>query len=206
VDKIRILYFLEDRAQEGFIKALVERIAEEESIPAESLIADIRSARGGYRIIKEFKKFLKDTIKIEPSEIDFLVIAVDGNCKGYRDRVKELEKSIRPNHPFKDRVVYAVPDPHIERWYIMDQRAFKEGVGLNRAPDMPQYKCKKAYYKQILNQALKESNVNSLLTGAEYAERIVENIQDLESFSRQNSGCQTFIEDLKRIFKSKMRR
>jgi hypothetical protein len=27
VDKKRILYFLEDRAQEGFVKALVERIA-----------------------------------------------------------------------------------------------------------------------------------------------------------------------------------
>jgi hypothetical protein len=98
---MRILYFLEDRAQEGFVKALVERIAKEESIPAEGLAADIRSARGGYRIIKEFKKFLKDTIKTEPSEIDFLVIAIDGNCKGYRERVKELEKSIRPNHPYQ---------------------------------------------------------------------------------------------------------
>jgi hypothetical protein len=87
----------------------------------------------------------------------------------------------------------------------MDQAALKEGVGLSRAPDMPHYKCKKAYYKQILNQALKESNVNSLLTGAEYAERIVENIQDLESFSRQNSGCQTFIEDLRNMFRVRMR-
>jgi len=58
VDKIRIQYFLEDRAQEGFIKSLVERIVEEESIPTGNLIHGIRSAHGGLMITNEFKKFL----------------------------------------------------------------------------------------------------------------------------------------------------
>jgi hypothetical protein len=203
---MRILYFLEDRAQEGFVKALVERIAKDESIPAESLIPDIRSARGGYRIIKEFRNFMKDTIETEPSEVDLLIVAIDGNCKGRAERVRELGKCIKPTHPLRDKIVYAVPDPHIERWYIMDQRAFKDGVGLERVPDMPQYKCKKDYYKQILNQTLRESNINSLLTGAEYGEKIVENIEDLESFCRLNSGCQTFMEDLRNIFRQRVRR
>ncbi len=92
---MHVLYFLEDRAQEGFIKALVERIAREESITAGSLIHDIRSASGGYRVIQAFKNFLKDTNKKMPFDIDFLVVAVDGNCKGYKDRIKELEKYIK---------------------------------------------------------------------------------------------------------------
>jgi len=203
---MRILYFLEDSAQEGFIKALVERIAREESIPVNSLIHDIRSARGSSRIIVEFKNFLRDTVRTEPpEEVDLLVVAIDGNCKGYRDRVKELERCIKPNHPFKNKVVYAVPDPHIERWYIMDQRAFRDGVGLDRVPDMPSYKCKRDHYKQLLNKSLKESNVLSLLGGAEYAERIVDNIANLESLGNQNAGFQTFVEDLTRIFRGRIR-
>ena len=89
VDKIRILYFLEDRAQEGFIKALVNRVASEESIATDSLIHDVRSARGGSRIVTEFNKFIRDTSEVETTDIDFLVVAIDGNCKGHRERVEQ---------------------------------------------------------------------------------------------------------------------
>ncbi len=200
---MHVLYFLEDRAQEGFIKALVERIAREESITAGSLIHDIRSASGGYRVIQAFKNFLKDTNKKMPFDIDFLVVAVDGNCKGYKDRIKELEKYIKPNHPLQNRIIYAIPDPHIERWYIIDQRAIKEGVGLNKGPDLPAYKCRKNYYKQILRQALRGSNISSLLGGVEYAEKIVESIKDLDALGKENSGFQTFVQGLRRVFKEK---
>ncbi|MFQ6033195.1 MAG: DUF4276 family protein [Candidatus Zixiibacteriota bacterium] len=202
MDKIRIIYFLEDRAHEGFIKALVERIAKEESIDEHSLIHDIRAARGGSRIINQFKNFIRDTSDVGAIDIDFLVVARDGNCRGNRERVKELERCIRENHPLKERVIYAIPDPHIERWYLIDQRALKEGVGLDKAPDLPPYKCKKDHYKQVLKKALKESNVNSLLGGPEYAERIVDNIDNLESLSQQNAGFQAFVENLRSRFRS----
>jgi len=130
VDRMRILYFLEDRAQEGLIKALVERAAREESIAIDSLFHDVRSARGGSRFINELKKFLEYSEMTGIGDVSFLIVARDGNCKGYNRRVRELERYIGPNHPFKSKVVYAIPDPHIERWYIMDQRAFKDGVGL----------------------------------------------------------------------------
>lgn len=203
-DKILILFFLEDRAQEDFIKSLVERIAEEESIPNSNLVADIRSARKGSKVINEFKKFLKDSKKMGTEDIDFLVVAIDGNCKGYMDRVRELEKYIKPGHPFKNRVIYAVPDPHIERWYIIDQRALRDGVGLDKAPDLPPRKCKKDYYKNVLNQALRDSGVDSLFSGTEFAERIVEKI-DLDLLGMQNAGFQAFIENLRKAFRQ-MRR
>ncbi len=206
MDKVRILYFLEDLAQEGFITALLKKVAHEESIATDTLVHDIRSARGGSRIINEFRNFIKDTSKVGATEIDFLVVAIDGNCKGYNERVKELDKYIKSNHPFNGRVVYAVPDPHIERWYLMDQRAFRSGIGLDRAPSLPPYKCKRDYYKQVINQALKESNVNSLLGGAEYAERIVDSIENLESLGRQNAGFQSFLENLRRMFRSQIKR
>lgn len=204
VVRMRILYFLEDRAQEGFIKALVERIAREESIATDTLFHDIRSGRGGSTIINEFRNFLRDSAMTGATDIDFLIVAIDGNCKRPSRRVRQLEKLIRPDHPFKSRVVYAVPDPHIERWYIMDQRAFKEGVGLDKAPDLPSYKCRKDYYKRLVIQALKESDVSSLVGGAEYAERIVDKIVDLESLGTLDAGFQTFVEDLRGTFRSIM--
>jgi hypothetical protein len=200
-DRIRITYFLEDRAQEGFIKALVSRIASEESISANDLTHDIRSARHGSRVIVEFRKFLKDTKGASPSDADLLIVAIDGNCKGYSERVKELERYIKDTHPFKNRVVYAVPDPYIERWYIMDPRAFKDGVGLSRGvANPPSRKCEKGYYKQLINQALRRSNVSSLLGGAEYAERIVASIRRLDSLSTQNAGFQKLVEHLRKFF------
>jgi len=203
VGNMVILYFLEDRAQEGFIKALVERVAKEEANDLGTLIHQIRSARGGYRVIAAFREFIRDTIKRQPPEADFLIVAIDGNCKGHDERVRELEKFVKPTHPFKDKIIYAVPDPHIERWYIMDQRAFKEGVGLDRGPDLPSYKCKKEHYKQVLNRSLRESNVSSLLGGVEYAEKIVDNIENLELLAKQNAGFQNFVEALRRVFREK---
>jgi hypothetical protein len=86
----------------------------------------------------------------------------------------------------------------------MDQKALKEGAGLERAPSLPAYKCERAHYKQVLNQALRESNVSSLLSGAEYAERIVNKIIDMESLYGQNAGFQVFVEDLRRMLRSKL--
>ncbi len=206
VDKIQILYFLEDRMQEGFIKALVHRIALEESIAPSNLIDDVRSAtRGGSRIINDFKDFLRYSLRGITGDVTFLVVSIDGNCKGHHDRVKQLEKYIKPNHPFIGRIVYAVPDPHIERWYIMDQHAFKNGIELNSAPDMPAYKCKKDYYKLSKNQALRTAGIHSLTNGAEYAEKIVENISDLYSLGRYNNDFQFFIENLRIKFRETLR-
>lgn len=199
----RILYFLEDRLQEGFIKALVNRIAQDMSVPVGSLIHDVRSARGGSTVIPEFKRFMKDTAQTNPDEADLLVIAIDGNCRGRTARIRQLEKYISRNHPLRGKVVYAVPNPHIERWYMMDQRAFKNGVGIDKAPAMPAYKCRKDYYKSLLHQALAEANVGSMLGGVEYADNIVNNITSLDSLGSQNAGFKTFIDDLRAFFRAR---
>lgn len=74
----------------------------------------------------------------------------------------------------------------------------------DRAPSMPPYKCERAYYKRVLNQALKESGVNSLLSAAEYAERIINKITDVESLYGQNAGFQVFVEDLRCMLRNKL--
>jgi len=200
-DKINITYFLEDRAQEGFIKALVERVAREELIPTGTLQHNVRSARRGSRVIFEYRNFLKDARRLESPREDLIVVSLDGNCKGYNERVKQLSRYLRPADWFQNRVVYAIPDPHIERWYLLDQKAIKDAIGLNKPPEMPPYKCKKAYYKQVLNQALREAGIPSLLGGPEYAEKIIGNISDLRLFAEKNTGLEKFLQDLRIAFR-----
>lgn len=187
--------------QEGFIKALVNRIAQDLSIPADSLTHDVRSARGGSTVILEFKRFMRDTAQNGWTEADLLIVAIDGNCKGHSTRIRQLQKYVSQNHPLSNKVIYAVPDPHIERWYMMDQRAFKNGVGVDRAPATPSYKCKRAYYKHLLRCALAEASVGSLLGGAEYATDIVANMTSLDWLATQNAGFQTFLDGVRAFFR-----
>ena len=205
MDKIRVVYFLEDRAQEGFLRALVERVAREEGISLDSLIHDVRSARHGSKVIGEFRRFLADLRRAEAFVPDLLVVAVDGNCKGYSERLTQLRKMLKPTDPFRDQIVFAIPDPHIERWYLMDQRALKEATGLERAPEMPPYKCKKSSYKQVLRDALSRPPVRSLLGGVEFAERIVEHMRDLRSLGAANAGFERLIADLRAAFRRQRR-
>ena len=202
VAKINVLYFLEDRAQEGFVKALVARVAGEVNIPGEELAHDVRSARHGSKVVKEFRQFLKYAPGMLFQGPILLVVAIDGNCSGYGEKVRQLENYVRPNHPFKGKVAYAIPDPHIERWYMMDQAAFKEGISLDKAPDMPPYKCHKNYYKLLLNATLKEGGINSVLGGAEYAERIVSRMRRLDALSQHDPGFGHFVADLRGKFRT----
>jgi hypothetical protein len=202
VDKIRVLYYLEDLAQEGFIKSLVKKIASEENISENNLIHNIRSARGGSKSAKAFIEDLKNLIDVtDPTETDLIIVSKDGNCEGHSKRKKDLDDKIEDDNPFKKKIVYAIPDPHIERWYIMDQKAFKSGVGIDKAPDLPPYKCDKNYYLDKLHQVIKRAGISSLLGGAEYAERIVENMEDLYTLGKQDSGFGAFVDDLKKTFR-----
>ncbi len=197
-DNIDIIYFLEDRAQEGFIRALVEKVAKENGIPTDRLKHRIQSVRRGSRAVGEFRNFLKDARRLDRIGADLIVVSIDGNCKGYNEKVKQLSRYLRPTDWFQGRILYAVPDPHIERWYLMDQKALKEGIGIDSPPEMPPYKCKKGHYKQILNKALRDAGIQSLLGGPEYAEKIVGNISDLRLFAEMNTGVEKFIQELQR--------
>lgn len=205
-DKHLIIYFIEDVGQKEFIQALVERIAREEAIPANFLDHKFHYAtkgRGYHRRNSwgSFRNFIADTKNIGQSDFSLLVVAFDGNCKGHNERKTQLERIIRQNHPFKGRTVYAVPDPHIERWYIMDQRAFRDATGIGKAPQLPGYKCKKNYYKRIVHEALRTGGINSLLGGAEYAEKIVFNMSDLYALGTSEPAFADFIAEVRRMLR-----
>lgn len=200
MDRINILYFLEDLAQEQFIVALVERIASDLSVPARALSHHVRSARGGsLRVIGEFGEFVRDRRKAGIAGAEMIVVAVDGDCKGSLEMAKQLMKKVKDTDPFRDTLAFAIPDPHVERWYLLDQEALKKGSGLQRGIEPPPYKSKKDYYKTILRNALDGQGILSSLGGSEFGVEIAHNISHLYELGKQDPSFAKFVEDVKRI-------
>ncbi len=59
--------------------------------------------------------------------------------------------------------IYAIPDPHLERWLLLDSAAFKHVLG--RGCSAPDQKCEKERYKQLLIQAILEAGLKTSREG-----------------------------------------
>ena len=201
MDSLNVLYFVEDRAQEQFLTALVERIALDLSIPRQSFAHDVRSARRGSGVVTEFRDFARHLRKMGNLEADMIVVAVDANCRGYAKKEKELAGCLQRSDLFRDSLVFAIPDPHIERWYVLDQGALIAAVGLARGIAPPPYKCKRDYYKSILRDALWQQGVNSLLGGSEFGADIAHNMSDLYTAGTRDQSFARFVDDVKKVLR-----
>ena len=78
-----------------------------------------------------------------------IIVATDGNCKGFLERKRQIEEVVKS---FSGLVICAIPDPHIERWLLLDSAAFKKVLGKGCAA--PTYKCQRDLYKQLLGDAI----------------------------------------------------
>lgn len=196
--KIRIGYFLEDRGHEVFLKAIVKRIAMEKGFIPGEWIDDVRSASGG-KSIQGYKTFLKDLSKLKGHfPFNVLIVASDGNCQGYIQKRNQLigyaEKS-KIDHLDFNRFIFAIPDPHIEKWYMNDPKGFNAAIGSGVLPVLPPYKCEKGLYKKIMKDTIASSCVTPQFGGYEYGERIVEEMDFYEA-GKADSSLKHFINDL----------
>jgi len=93
-------------------------------------------------------------------------------------------------------MIFAVPDPHVERWLLLDGAAFKTvfGKGCN-APDL---KCDRDRYKERLMKAIHDTGVTPSLGGIEFAENIVREM-DIQRASRDPS-FKDFVDELRSRF------
>ena len=132
--KYTIAYFLEDVGQEAIIPPLVKRLIREANKPEENFEHRTLSARGGGSI-SAYKRFLVDARRRMHLPADLLVVGSDGNCQGFAKRRDEIKaEAADPPYP---NVITAVPDPHVERWYLLDIPAFSEATGLAKIPALP---------------------------------------------------------------------
>jgi hypothetical protein len=193
-----ICYFLEDIAHERFLKTLVARLAEEQGISPDRIIHDVRNASGGRgKVLEEFRQFLDDLSR-QSWTPDVLVVAVDGDCVGYRQRREEIRR-LADQKGYRGFIACAVPNPHIERWYLADPEPLQRIAGVQ--PVCPRYKCQRDFYKQALRDVFRQAGFQPLLGGAEYGEDIARGI-DIYKVGRIDTGFKHFVEDLRTTFSS----
>ena len=185
-----IALFVEDDAHQQVIGGLVRRIAAQCDV---SVRLDWRSAVGGYgRVIAELGEYLRDLRRQGSPWPDLIIVATDANCKGLNERAREIGYPDTPTP-----MVLAIPDPHIERWLLLDGAAFKTVFGTGC--DAPDQKCDRARYKQRLIEAIHAAGTTPLLGGIEYAEDIVM-AMDIDRASRLDRSFKRFVEDLRDAF------
>lgn len=184
-----LLMFVEDVGQEKFLSALIRRMAQEASV---GLGLRVRSARGGVgRVLDELEGFVRSAERGHVELPDALVVAIDANCHGYLARRQVVQKRARR---YSDKVIHAIPDPHIERWLLLDGAAFRAVLGKGcAAPDL---KCEKARYKRLLVDAVRQSGVQPLLGGLEYAEDIVAQL-DIQRIADLDASFGQFVAEFR---------
>lgn len=185
-----VALFGEDYAHRLVVGALVQRLAEEAGI---AIHQDWRNAVGGHgRVVSEFDNYLRD-LNRQGSRPDLIVVATDSNCAGLNQRIGELE---RPGGP--SPVVAAVPDPHIERWLLLDGAAFRAAVG--RGCDAPDHKCDRARYKNLLIDAVYAAGITPSIGGIEFAEDIILHM-DIQRATQADRSLDRFVQQIRPIFR-----
>jgi hypothetical protein len=161
-----LLLFVEDQAQERFLTALLLRIAAERKT---RIAIRPRATHGGFaKVLSQLADFAEAVERNREPRPDGVVVGLDANCQGH---LKRRGMIIERAGQLSDLVICAIPDPHIERWFLLDGEAFRKAVGFGC--DAPDEKCEKGRYKRLLNQAVRKAGVQPLLGGVEYAEDIV---------------------------------
>ena len=186
----RISLFVEDDAHQKVIGTLVRRLASELGI---TVRLEWLNTAGGYgAVVHEFDDYLRD-LTWQGGYPDLIVVATDANCKGLNERARELA---RPNVPVP--VLQAIPDPHIERWLLLDGAAFREVVGLGC--DAPDQKCERERYKRLLIDAIYSAGITPVLGGIEFAESIAERM-NLDRAAQADRSLQRFIAAIRQTFR-----
>ena len=185
-----IALFGEDFAHQRVVGALVQRLADEYGIDVR---LQWRSAvRGHGRVVREFGRYLLDLAR-GGERPDLIIVGTDANCRGLNERVREIGS---PDAPAS--IVLAVPDPHIERWLLLDGAAFKRVFG--KGCDAPDRKCGRDLYKQRLIQAIHATGITPSLGGIEFAEDIVQHM-DVERAMRADRSLERFVVELRSAFR-----
>ena len=190
ISMISIALFVEDNAHESFVRALLGRLEREYGV---SFDVSPRSAmRGGDAVRSEIRQYLTDIRQDRQSLPDLIIIAKDANCQKCATVRRELDAFV--NTGLRDLLVYAIPDPHIERWLLLDSRAFKQALG--KGCDSPDLKCARDRYKHQLAQAVRNAGARPLLGGIEHTDEIVAHM-DLEAVAKSDESFREFLHSLR---------
>jgi uncharacterized protein DUF4276 len=197
-DRPRIDLYCEDSGHEQFARALVNRLAADQS-----LHFDLRtpSGRGGHgRAVTELKIWQRTVFAqqgVGHSLPDLLVLMIDANCKGWAQVRRTLEEAV--DSRIFSHCVIGCPDPHVEKWCLADPQAIQEVLGVT-APPVPE-KCERHLYKQLLRQTIRDAGQPILTNEMEYAPDLVA-AMDLYRAGKNQPSLRHFVDELRSALRS----
>ena len=188
-----ISLFVEDVAHEDFLTALIRRIADDYNITVSIRASSVQGGHG--TVITELKQYLRDLQHNKEDLPHLIIVGTDSNCKGLSERETEINQV---TSDLGDLVISMVPEPHIERWLLLDSAAFKTVFG--KGCPVPDQKCERGRYKGLLLNAIYEATMVSPLDGIERVEELVYamNFQRVEQSDR---SIHRFLTALQRRFR-----
>lgn len=195
---VEVVLFAEDFGHEAFITPLIKRIAESTGLQATVHPRSVRGGRG--KVLTELKQYLSDLDRGRDLLPDLLVVATDANCQGLAQRHRAVDREAeRFVHAYPGRLIVAIPDPHVERWMLVDSKAFKAVLG--RGCNAPDSKCERQRYKQALLQAMQAAGIVPPLGGMEYAGDIVQHL-DLERIGSLDESLGQAVSSLRKSLRN----
>ena len=189
----KINLFVEDEAHEVFLIALVQRFANDYSITISIKASSVRGGHG--KVIAELEQYERDLQRNQEDLPDLIIVGTDSNCKGLSERETEINQ-VTSN--LGDLIINMIPEPHIERWLLLDSEAFKAVFG--KGCPAPDQKCERGRYKNMLLNAIYEATRISPIDGIERVEDLV-NAMHLQRLEQNDRSTRRFLRALQRRFR-----
>lgn len=165
-----IVLAVEDRAHETVVLSLVNRIVIDCGKSPSDWAATVLPSGPGSQSLIAARDYAKRCQRQIGHAVDLFIVASDSNCVGFVEKKGQINQLVSD---YPGRIAMALPDPHVERWLLLDPKAFKEGVGLSKGIPTPAYKCDQDHYKKIISQALRNDGIVPQLAGREFAPEII---------------------------------
>lgn len=189
-----ISIFVEDVAHEDFLTSILMRFANTHNITINIKPSSVRGGRG--TVSTELKQYLRDLRQNMQPLPDLVIVGTDSNCKGYLERKNEIRNVISN---YSGLVICMIPDPHRERWLLLDSEAFKSVYG--KGCQKPDKKCEKGRYKNMLLNAIYQATKISPLDGMERIDELVD-IMNFQRLEQVDDSIGKFIKSLQRTFRT----
>ena len=189
----KINLFVEDEAHEVFLIALIHRFANDHNITISLKASSVRGGHG--KVIAELEQYKHDLQRNQEDLPDLIIVGTDSNCKGFLGRETEINQ-VTSN--LGNLVITMIPEPHIERWLLIDSEAFKAVFG--KGCPAPDQKCERGRYKNMLLNAIYEATMISPIDGIEHVEDLV-NAMHLQRLEQNDRSARRFLRALQRRFR-----
>ncbi len=188
---IEVGLFAEDEGHRSLLTGLIRRLAEDEDAAVE---VRLRNAAGGSpRVRRALRQYVADLATGRDSFLDVLVVAMDANSDGVAARRQWINGLVGDS--YAGTLVTAVPDPHVERWYLADPYAVSRAIDQCYRADLPPTRQRGQGYKRVLRSAFLKGGVDPPAGGPEYGEAIAA-VMDLRTACRLPE-LQQFVSDLR---------